>query len=232
MAETLVDPAVSRAKLARQLADWDANAECYRKRGWVMLERGELHVEVGFMCALPIGPEGSVPAMPLAIRVGFENYDVWAPSVQLIDPVTRRCLDQPWIAGIDYERVHPGGVAEQVLVMPHPDTGKVFLCKRGSREYHSHPEHSGDDWLLYRGGGLGTLAQLCALLWRATTRTVVGLNFTVQRVPVPGGVALMTAAQFTRAEPQALSVAVADQAQPSAGGSGEVESGARANLAA
>ena len=54
------------------------------------------------------------------------------------------------------------------------------------REYHSHFEHSGDDWLLYRGQGLGTLAQLCDVLWRLTTATVVGLNFVAQRIPLGG----------------------------------------------
>jgi hypothetical protein len=32
----------------------------------------------------------------------------------------------------------------------HPFTHKPFLCLRGIREYHEHPQHSGDEWLLYR----------------------------------------------------------------------------------
>jgi hypothetical protein len=54
------------------------------------------------------------------------------------------------------------------------------------REYHSHPEHDGDDWLLHRGHGYGTLGQLCDVLWRLTTRNVTGLNFVARRIEFGG----------------------------------------------
>lgn len=39
-----------------------------------------------------------------------------------------------------------------------------FLCMRGVREYHRHPGHTGDAWLLYRGRGEGTLAALLSAI--------------------------------------------------------------------
>lgn len=42
-----------------------------------------------------------------------------------------------------------------------PD-GIPFLCMRGVREYHRHPAHTGDAWLLHRGRGEGTLSAILA----------------------------------------------------------------------
>lgn len=177
----LVDPAVSVAKLDRQLVDWEANRAVYEGRGWVMLGRGELHVDVGFCARLPITAAADLVAIALAARLDFHNYDVWAPSVRVIDPISRRWLVSPRLRAFDFTSLDPAGAPLDLFVEVHPDTNRVFLCKRGVREYHSHPEHSGDDWLLYRGEGFGTLAGLCAVLWRLTARTVTGLHTATER---------------------------------------------------
>jgi hypothetical protein len=39
----------------------------------------------------------------------------------------------------------------KVLLSSHAVTKGTFFCMRGVREYHEHPEHTGDQWLLYRG---------------------------------------------------------------------------------
>ena len=38
---------------------------------------------------------------------------------------------------------------QQVVLDAHPVTKRPFLCLRGVREYHEHPQHDGDDWALY-----------------------------------------------------------------------------------
>jgi Predicted metal binding domain len=179
----LVDPAVSAAKLVRQLADWEAGRAFYEDRGCWLLGSGELHVDLAFNARLPITPNNDLTATVLAVRIGFENYDVWAPSVRVIDPITRRWLQVARVGAPDFENSPAGGPPINLFVDNHPETGHVFLCKRGVREYHRHPEHSGDDWLLYRDQGFGTLGGLCDLLWRVTARTVTGLNFAAQRIP-------------------------------------------------
>jgi hypothetical protein len=184
----LVDPAVSLAKLGRQLADWEANREAYRERGWVLLGRDGLQVDVGFCARLPITAANDLVAIPLAVRFNFSNYDVWAPSVRVIDPITRRWMVEPRVQAIDFAAgPDPSGVYLNLFVGAHPETKRVFFCKRGVREYHSHPEHSGDDWLLYRGQGHGTLGGLCELLWRLSARTVSGLNTATERFRVGEG---------------------------------------------
>ena len=42
------------------------------------------------------------------------------------------------------------------LMQPSP-SGFPFLCLEGVYEYHQHPAHSGNDWLLHRARGAGTL---------------------------------------------------------------------------
>jgi len=189
----LVDPAVSAAKLDRQLEDWNANADVHRERGWQLLGRDGLQVDVAFMTRLPVGPRHDGPdpnllkdlvAIPLAVRFGFENYDVWAPSIRVIDPLTRRWLGLPRVRALDFGAAEQAGAPLDLFVNGHPETGKVFLCKAGSREYHTHFEHSGDDWLLYRDQGFGTLGRLCDLLWRTAVRSVTGLDFIAQRIPL------------------------------------------------
>ncbi|MFL5833350.1 MAG: putative metal-binding protein [Solirubrobacterales bacterium] len=178
----LVDPTISTAKLARELEQWSENSATYQERGWLLLDHDELHVEVAFSVPLPVGPFQDLVSIPLAVRFGFENYDVWPPSVRLIDPISRRWLQVPRVAALDFTRTGEAGAPANLFIVAHPETGHVFFCKPGVREYHSHPEHSGDDWLLYRGEGFGTLAQLCDSLWRLAVRNVTGLNFISQRL--------------------------------------------------
>ena len=60
--------------------------------------------------------------------------------------------------------------AAPVPAMPPHEPGRLmqwtsldaipFLCTRGVREYHRHPAHTGDSWLLHRGRGEGTLSAI------------------------------------------------------------------------
>lgn len=183
----LVDPAVSEVKLKRQLDDWKSNVDHYAERGWQILDQNGLEVDVAFAVRLPVGPMNDLVAIPLAIRFDFHNYDVWAPSVRIIDPLNRQWLQLPRVRAIDFESSTAAGAPLDLFVNGHPETGHVFLCKAGTREYHTHFEHSGNDWLLYRDQSYGTLARLCDLLWRTAVRSITGLNFASQRVEVAGG---------------------------------------------
>jgi hypothetical protein len=210
---TLVDPEISKAKLVRQLSDWRSQAEEYRKRGWLLLDTGELHVDVGFAAQVPIGSVPDSTAIPLAVRLAFENYDLWPPSIQVIDPLDGRPLLQPRIQALDFEHRDADGTPGTVLLAGHPDTGRPFLCKRGVREYHAHFEHSGDDWLLYRGQGIGTLVQLCEAIWRLTTRTIAGVQVAAQRVPVGEGAQVAFALEYRQDDVDALAAQLEPQMQ-------------------
>jgi len=84
---TFVDPEVTKLKLDNEIECWHASAPLYRKRGWILLERNGIEVDVGFLAQLSLGGQ-SVPVMTACVRFDYTNYDVWPPSVEFIDPCT------------------------------------------------------------------------------------------------------------------------------------------------
>jgi len=181
-APVLVDPEVSRAKLARQLQHWDAQRDEWDRRGYFITHREDLRVTVAFAARVVMQP--GLPEIPLVLvnaEIDFANYDLWAPSVTLVEFLSRT----PSIAPIPIQQVS-NGQPVNVLLNDHPITRLPFLCLRGIREYHNHPQHSGDDWLLYRGTGRGTLISICDAIWKYSTRRVGGLGFNAISHPILG----------------------------------------------
>ncbi len=178
-APILVAPKVSAGKLERELNQWDANADTYRSRGWIIVARQELAVDVAFTCSLALAGR-TLTAVAATVRFDFANYDLWPPSVSFIDLTTGQ-VGPTSVRAVMQTDQGP----RDLLVEAHPETGHAFLCVPGTREYHQHPQHSGDDWLLHRGTGEGRLATLCDLIWRTMAQNVLGLRVVVQAFP-PG----------------------------------------------
>lgn len=176
-AEQLVAPEVTAAKFRRELEHWDTNAAAYRRRGWLMLARGELFVDVAFTAKVTFLNQVA-DVVCATVRFEFSNYDLWPPSVSFINLTT----EGPWMPPMRAFMETSEGPRD-LIVDAHPDTHQPFLCVPGTREYHSHPQHSGDDWLLHRGSGEGRLAPLCDLLWRTMAANVVGLQVLIQTQP-------------------------------------------------
>jgi hypothetical protein len=91
---------------------------------------------------------GALAAMTFGVRFHLDDYDLRAPSVTFRHPIdwTLLSLQEVPRGAHDID-----GVFMNVVQENHPATGATFLCMRGTREYHEHPQHSGDEWLLYRG---------------------------------------------------------------------------------
>ena len=174
----LVHPDVSARKVQRELELWDASAQAYSRRGWLMLRRAPSVLEIAFLARLPVA--GSiVPVIAACVQIDFTNFDLWAPSVEFIDPITR-VFAPPVVQAL----VETEGGAQNLLVGGHPDTGRPFLCIPGVRQYHSHPQHTGDSWLLRRQPRGGTLALIRERIWQTMARTLLGVQ--VQLVTLPG----------------------------------------------
>jgi hypothetical protein len=173
---------VTDAKFAEQLDRWRANAETYARRGWVLLSTGDLSVDIGFLQNVPLGGR-TIPVMTACVRLDYWNFDLWAPSLTFLDPITRNPAPPPVRAP---DRVSPTEVRD-ALIDQHPETLQPFLCLAGIREYHNHPQHSGDDWLLHRHLREGDLAVICDRVWRRMARNVLGLSVGVQSLAPPGG---------------------------------------------
>ena len=203
------DPAVSRRKFDREIAEFRSQAEGHGRRGWLLAEAEFPHALVILATA---------KTKPISILCGvwfdYSNYDAAPPSVRLVHPLTRepykwsavptrllRMLAPP-DAGEAAQALPPGvaqalppgvaqalppGVAQVQLVVPQPlmqaygDDDIPFLCIAGVREYHEHPAHSGDHWELYRTSGAGRLIRLVEVISKYGLETIDG--FEVQMIP-------------------------------------------------
>jgi hypothetical protein len=120
----------------------------------------------------------SLSARAVKARFDLAEYDLRAPSLQFLDPWTNEPLPyQSLLWAHDF-----GAVTKKpqlVMIEQHPALKRPFLCIRGLREYHEHPQHSGDDWLLYRCQT--NLFSIVMAVWR------VMLDITYAALKLQGG---------------------------------------------
>ena len=189
-AELVVDPTVSRAKFDREVASCRRLQDDLRRRGWWLLETEFPKVLVAFA-----HPKLRPPAVVFGAEMDFTNYDLWAPSVRIVNPFTReaykaRELPMPPLRRRVPSQLPPQFAAlglpglqqiEEVPLLQFNDPDEVpFLCLPGVREYHEHPGHTGDSWLLHRGRGEGTLYFLLEQLHKYGVEPLRGFSIGMQ----------------------------------------------------
>lgn len=197
MIAPLVEPGISREKFMRELDLWERNA-LHRERGWVLLgvDPEALIVELAFLAKISTSAGSApLPVVACAVRLSYDNYDLLPPSLTFIDAITRLPLQRTHVralqigvlgggaAVVGNAGAAPGMEVRDVLIDGHPETKLPFLCLAGIREYHTHPQHTGDSWLLHRHLGEGSLSTICDRIWRYMVKTVIGLEVNVQVLP-------------------------------------------------
>jgi hypothetical protein len=122
--------------------------------------------------SLPAGGTAMMMMMELpslagrAFKAHFDlsDYDLRAPSLEFRDPWNDSLLPYATMfRALEFEEQRKAHI---VLLNDHPTTHKPFLCLRGVREYHEHPQHSGDDWMLYRE--TMSVFSIAMSLWRVS----------------------------------------------------------------
>jgi hypothetical protein len=127
---------------------------------------------------LRVGQFESVAARAFIARFDLTDYDLRAASIEFRDPWSGDPLRWPTMfRAFEFEKDRK---AQPVLLDGHPVTHKPFLCLRGVREYHEHPQHSGDDWLLYRE--VMNLFSIVMSVWRVSIDLV-----SPRLIPSPNG---------------------------------------------
>jgi hypothetical protein len=101
-------------------------------------------------------------ARAFKIRIDLSDFDIRAPSLVFIDPWTDQLI--PYASLFRAMNFDAARGPHLVLLDDHPSTHRPFLCVRGLREYHEHPQHTGDDWMLYRP--YSGVFSLLATVWR------------------------------------------------------------------
>jgi len=135
-------------------------------------------VEVAFVASVSFPAGSVVPVVTACIRLDYTNYDLEPPSLRFIDVWT----GEPAAPPVQPSQLSSAGELQNLMPGPHPNTGLPFLCLPGLLEYHTHPQHSGDLWLVgHRAQGAGRLAVVCERVWQAMGRHL-GLAVQVQAI--------------------------------------------------
>ena len=184
-----VDPAVSRAKFDREIAEYRILEADYRTRGWFLV-KADWPVVVVVLASNKTTP----PAIITAVQFNYTNYDAEPPSVRMIDPFTGRYLpaeELPTPARLPRMILGPeipvpgGGKLQQRttqdLMQAHTPEELPFLCISGVKEYHDHPGHSGDPWEVHRTAGEGRLVRLLGVISKYSLDLIT--DFHVNLVP-------------------------------------------------
>jgi hypothetical protein len=163
------DPAVSEAKFDSEVCEFRGLRREYERRGWFLVEACFPKVFV-----LLAAPQVKPPAILCGVEFDYTNYDAEPPSVKLVDPFSRLpylARDLPTSLNRAMPAVAvPGAPANvqlravQPLMQAHTPEEIPFLCIAGVREYHDHPGHTGDDWMLHRASGAGRLVRLLEVI--------------------------------------------------------------------
>lgn len=187
-APVVADPAVCQAKFDAEVASYRAIENDMIRRGQWMISAVFPKVLVNFAA---LGDQ-AIPVVAFGVELDFTNYDMWPPSVQIVHPFTRRPYrgsNLPLHAQLVRRRngfeniplselsLHPDAL-ERMMQWRSPND-IPFLCHVGVREYHEHPAHSGNDWLLHRGLGKGTLYHLLDLIHQLGPAGITGAGMTL-----------------------------------------------------
>ena len=185
------DPAVSRKKFNREIAEFRSLREQYNQQGWFLVHAKYPH-------ALVILATSKTNPITIFSGVLFDytNYDALPPSVRLVHPMTGipyksselpsqlpRTLPPQQINLVGAPEMAPQLQLQQqqTLMQAHNPDDIPFLCLAGVREYHEHPAHSGDHWELHRPSGAGRLIRLIEVISKYGLETITGLG--VQMIP-------------------------------------------------
>jgi hypothetical protein len=183
MPPLLVEPAISRAKFDREIATYRDLENDYIRRGWwlVKAEFPEVFVVFGNSRLRP-------SSVMFGVIINFTNYDLWPPSVRIVDPFTQipyTKLEIPVklfrkVAVVDPQPDQPQWQLVPDLLQAHALEDIPFICLPGIREYHEHPAHSGNSWFLHRASGAGSLYFILDVLYRYGVKPIAAYKYQIQ----------------------------------------------------
>lgn len=173
-----VEPEITRIKYNEQINQFRNIKNIWREKGIFLINAEFPTIEVLYTV-----PKLKPSAVAFAVRVNFSNYDVEPPSLKFISPFTGEVLNRNEIL-MQFLQVNiPQMLNSELPVQNQLQTQDLlqgaldqtpFFCIPGIKEYHDHPAHSGDPWLLYRGRGEGTLGFILDQLYNHSIPRISG----------------------------------------------------------
>jgi hypothetical protein len=137
-------PQIDAVVMPLQFAGFGVQLES-RSRGGIILPNGPATGpgQFGIMTHSQFTRENA-----FGVRFTLDDFDVRAPSVTFHHPASWELLPHQQIP----QAIHiVDGAGFNLIHDKHPTVNVPFFCMQGVREYHEHPQHTGDDWILYRG---------------------------------------------------------------------------------
>jgi hypothetical protein len=156
-----IDPSISRQKFTAEVASFLQAEEMQRQRGILLLKQDYPDVIIAF-CT----PQMPIKAIAFTVRINFDNYDLVPPSIRFIDPFSWENLTD--VPNHMLRKIPKGAGSIELFPLAQKEpVGIPFICFPGIREYHNHPAHTGNNWLLHRKKqGVGTLGFLIEKLYQ------------------------------------------------------------------
>jgi hypothetical protein len=140
--------ALARANFDRHVSGIDRRVAA--RRGWTIVEDTFPVFDIVFNHAT---------SKPIRLRFHCEDWDEVPPLIEVLEADCRPIENMP----ADPRSIFNNG--------PNPNTGRKFICMRGSRCYHQL--HREDSWDNHRGKPEVSLGELANQLWRVW-RGIVG----------------------------------------------------------
>lgn len=79
---------------------------------------------------------------PMLLALNLTDFDGQPPTAELLLPDRTPLPAGEW----------PGSLDGQGIVNGHRDYNRPWFCRRGLREYHTHPQHEDNPWDAHREG--------------------------------------------------------------------------------
>jgi len=178
-----VDIEVSRKKFEDELSIFLHRQDAHRENGIILLKATFPDIELLFIA------KQLIPApVVFSVRINYTNYDLEPLSVSFIDPLTGDLLKANRVLthfnkknGVDLN----GNLIKQPLLQFETPDGIPYLCIPGVREYHNHPFHTGDSWMLHRKLGVeGSLGYLIDKLYDYGISAISTFNLPIISIPM------------------------------------------------
>lgn len=135
-------PGLAQGRFERDLAG--LSEELLKDRGWTIFTKACPLLDIGFT-----SPSGR----QLRLQFHCDNFSQDPPSVTLHTWDGGELTQMPPSSTNIF---HPGR---------HPVTGKFFVCMKGTREYHTHPNHLTDSWASMRALAAYRLGEIVTQIW-------------------------------------------------------------------
>ncbi|HEY9245300.1 MAG TPA: putative metal-binding protein [Candidatus Methanoperedens sp.] len=193
-----VEPEVSLIKFKKEIGDFHNIRNVWREKGVFLIYESFPVVEFVFTT-----PKLHPSAIAFSVRIDFTNYDIEPPSLKFICPFTGRILTRQEIP-VQFLQVKfpekmdtniPIQIQQQDLLQASSPNEIPFFCIPGIKEYHDHPAHTGDAWLLHRKRGEGGLGFILDQLYNHSITCIssyqisynIGFAQTIQipKIPTP-----------------------------------------------